>query len=129
MNFYDSKSQTLLNTISIGCPAMGCSYSPVGNRLAVAGHGNGIGLVLIDTSTNQITSSQQGSTGLNLCCSYSTDGRQVASGGDNSKITLWDGASGVNTGVLSGHLGWVWCVGYSPDGRYLLSCSSDRSVT
>ncbi|KAG2422114.1 hypothetical protein HXX76_016270 [Chlamydomonas incerta] len=78
------------------------------------------------------------------CLAYSSDGKQLASGGRDNAVWLWDTASGQGT-ALAGGLGatvtapsvcWTWppagvvhtldlgsdpvtCVRYSPDGRHL----------
>jgi len=58
---------------------------------------------------------------------WSPDGRQVACGRMDGKISLWriDGTAGP---VLEGHAGVVFAVSWSPDGRWVASSGADKMV-
>ena len=38
-----------------------------------------------------MTARGPGYSSLNICVAWSPDGQQIATGGDNSQVTLWDG--------------------------------------
>ena len=109
--------------LSFFLKGLGCDISPDGTSLAVGCRG---GLVMINTINHSVKSSAQGYTNLNLGTSFSPSGTEIATGGDNSSVTLWDAETGYPKTMLQGHKGWIWCVKYSKDGSKLLSCSSDR---
>ena len=55
----------------------------------------------------------------------STDGRHIASAGDDKTIRIWDVDSGELRLILEGHSESVRTVAFSPDGRELISGSGD----
>ncbi|HKV40632.1 MAG TPA: WD40 repeat domain-containing protein, partial [Blastocatellia bacterium] len=59
---------------------------------------------------------------------FSPDGKILATGTQDSAVTLWDVASRKQAGRLVGHTESVNSVAFSPDGRILASASSDRTV-
>ena len=61
----------------------------------------GLGLVLVNTDPWEVTSRRPGRTSLNICVAWSPDGAQLATGGDNSQVTLWDSKANP-TGQLTG---------------------------
>ena len=61
------------------------------------------------------------------CYSFTPDGKQIVSGGDNGVLTAY-GLDGKKLGDFVGHEGDVWAVAASPDGRYLVSGSADQTV-
>jgi WD40 repeat protein len=66
--------------------------------------------------------------GRSRALAFRPDGRQIASGGDDSAIRLWDAATLRELAVLEGHQGQVLAVAYSPDGKRLASGSWDGFV-
>ncbi len=59
---------------------------------------------------------------------FSPDGLTLASGSDNTKVTLWDVATGELKATFEGHKEGVTSVAFSPDGLTLASGSRDHSI-
>jgi hypothetical protein len=62
------------------------------------------------------------------CVAWSSDGRLIATGGEDNSVRVWERASGQRRSDLEGHAGPVMAVAFTPDGRRLLSGSSDTTV-
>jgi WD40 repeat protein/serine/threonine protein kinase len=59
---------------------------------------------------------------------FNPDGRRLASGGHDGKVTIWDSATGMQLLRIEGHSDAVRAVAFSPDGRRLASGSDDGTV-
>ncbi|MGE0431034.1 MAG: WD40 repeat domain-containing serine/threonine protein kinase [Planctomycetota bacterium] len=59
---------------------------------------------------------------------FSPDGRQLATGGDDTVVRLWDAASGAPIAEYRGHDGRVNHVCFAPDGRSLISAGDDATI-
>jgi WD40 repeat protein len=58
----------------------------------------------------------------------SPDGRWLATGGDDSLVTIWDFKTGKKLKTFGGHRGAISALRFSPDGAKLLSGSTDKSI-
>jgi WD40 repeat protein/serine/threonine protein kinase len=59
---------------------------------------------------------------------FSSDGRRLATAGEDHTVRIWDVVTGQQILTLSGHQKPVRSVAFSPDGRWLASASEDQSV-
>jgi WD40 repeat protein len=59
---------------------------------------------------------------------FTTNGRNVMSGGWDEKLTLWDPAREEEIRRFAGHVGVVWCVAMLPDGAHALSAGDDATL-
>src|SRR4029077_13812651 len=65
---------------------------------------------------------------------YSSDGKTIATAGDEAVIRLWDAATGKRLLRLEGHKpvdgyrGHMLAVAFSPDGKQLVSGGIDKTV-
>lgn len=65
----------------------------------------------------------------NRCAVFSPDGKWIATGDQDGKVSLWEVASaGRVRRTLRGHASSVTGVGFHPDGSRLVSCSQDGLV-
>jgi WD40 repeat protein len=60
------------------------------------------------------------------CIALSADGRRLAAGGGDGRITIWDVASHQEVTTLEGHEESVRQLAFTPDGDHLVSASKDR---
>ena len=63
-----------------------------------------------------------------FCCSYSPDGKKIATTSEDKTVKLYDSISGNCLKTLEGHSNSVNSCSYSPDGRNIATASSDRKV-
>lgn len=59
---------------------------------------------------------------------FSSDGKTIASGGDDGLVQLWDASTGKKLLTLKGHTGHVRSVAIRPDGKQVASGSNDGTV-
>ena len=87
------------------------------------------GALLDDAYANpQLDQFLIGSKGRVISFTFSSDGKMLASGGDDGTIVLWDMQSRQPIGQpFKGHTGSVWSIAFSPDNTMLASASADNT--
>jgi len=70
----------------------------------------------------------RGHLGPVLSVAVSPDGRQIATGSDDTTAKIWDAASGRELLTLKGHRDWIKRVAFSPDGTRLVTASHDQTA-
>jgi WD40 repeat protein/serine/threonine protein kinase len=61
-----------------------------------------------------------------ICIALSADGRRLAAGDSDGRITIWDVASHQEVATLEGHQEPVRRLAFTPDGDHLVSASKDQ---
>ena len=59
---------------------------------------------------------------------FHTDGKTLASGGEDRAIKLWDLSTGQARRSMTGHTNLVWCLAFSPKSRTLVSAGADNQI-
>jgi WD40 repeat protein len=108
------------------------AFSPDGNYLASATGGNNRSIIIWNvTDFSKISESEPriltGHTAAVLSVDFSPDGKQLVSGGIDSKVILWNLTSNINR-TWTEHTESVYSVSFSPDGHYIASGSGDNSI-
>ncbi|KAG9033979.1 general transcription repressor, partial [Tulasnella sp. UAMH 9824] len=73
------------------------------------------------------TVSKNGDPYIRSVC-FSPDGKLLATGADDRRITIWDIASRTIRQIFSGHRGEIYSLDFSRDGRVLVSGSGDKTA-
>lgn len=67
-------------------------------------------------------------TGAVRALSFSTDGKTLVSGSDDTFVHVYETTSGLLLRTLAGHQSWVLSVAVSPNGKFIASGSNDKNV-
>jgi WD40 repeat protein len=107
------------------------AFSPDGKRIAAAsGERWTTGSIrLYDTHSGaEIMPLRDGHPGQIHSIAFSSDGRQIVSGGQDETVRIWNVATGTVEKTLTGHENRVNSVAFSPDGRRVVSGSNDKTI-
>jgi WD40 repeat protein len=85
-------------------------------------------VLLCDTATGQVKQTLPGHDGGSRCVAFASDGRVLATGGDDGLVRLWEVHSGLERVALEWHLDSVCSVAFAPDGLTLASGSFDGTI-
>ncbi|MDB5289579.1 MAG: repeat-containing protein, partial [Phycisphaerales bacterium] len=105
-------------------------FSTDGTKLVAAGGEPGVkGRVWIwNVADWTLVRSIEGHKDAIYSLAISADGKLLATGSYDQKITLWNTADGSAARTLEGHNGAVFGVAFRPDGKVLASVSADRTL-
>ncbi len=104
-------------------PVTGVSFSRNGQRLVAANWNQAAMEWNVPSGSHILTVSP-----ILYCLAVSPDGRHVAVGGRNRKVSIWDIDAGKEVLTLRGHMDEVFGVAYSPNGELLATASRDGTA-
>ena len=81
----------------------------------------------LDMTSSKCNATLHGHTFSVNCVTISSDGKMIASGGNDSTVKVWDMDSGSSYVTRQNHGQYVISVAFSPDGRWIVSGSVGRS--
>jgi WD40 repeat protein/serine/threonine protein kinase len=100
-------------------------FAPQGRDIAVASDRN---VDLRELTGGDVRFSFGGHTEKIQSVAFASEGRLLATGGDDGSVRLWSAGTGRMTNHFTGHTGRVWSVAFAPDGRTLASGGADGVV-
>ncbi len=115
----------LLWRLDLGWPVNDVAYSPREPLLAAAA---GQSVHVIDARTRATRRVLRGHDDRIYAVTFSPDGRQLASGSWQGRVTVWDLAAGAAVREWAGEGGYLRALAFAPDGQRLAWGSQDRSV-
>jgi len=99
--------------------------SPDGRTVAMA---SADGVTLYDLGTRGALGSLSGLKGTALAVAFTPDGKVIATGGSDGKVTLWPVDKRAAKQTLQAHAGGVRALAMKPDGTLIASGGADRTV-
>src|SRR5207245_1231730 len=76
-----------------------------------------VGWVAFSSRSRALRDTLKGHQGRVMCLAFSSDGRTLATGGEDRTVRLWDLPSGKPRAILKEHTDKVVAVVFSPDSR------------
>jgi WD repeat-containing protein 61 len=86
------------------------------------------GIINIFTETGTKKHTIEAHTGCIRALSFSSDGKTLVSGSDDTFIHIYETTSGQLLRTISGHASWVLSVAVSPNNKFIASGSNDKNV-
>lgn len=121
---WDARSGRLLSRLKNTTPmAASLAYRPGAPHLAVGGKD----VKVVDTTTGEEVLVLRGHPEQIFTLAYSTDGKQLAAGGEGGVVKVWDATSGKELLSLQPG-GSIADLSYSPDGRWLAAVEHQGGV-
>jgi WD40 repeat protein len=122
----DSRTGSALHTLSMQ-DALAVAFAPDSLKIVVANAGGGV--CMWDVESGAKSAEFAGHPSAATSVAWSTNGKWIATGGEDKTIRLWDAATAKQIAVLEGHTARVLAVTFSPDSTRLVSGSKDSSAS
>src|SRR5262249_53486725 len=105
-------------------PAYALRFSPDGQVLAAAGSYHPVRLLAVATARRRGRPTAAHESNIREAA-VSSDGRLLATAGQDQAVLLWEASTGRVLHELRGHTSWVYAVAFAPGGRVAASGGSD----